>query len=81
YPREAKFDCQYYTKTHIELAEKLLDPVLIDWEVAKLGEESHFQVRTTFVFSSEEDYNAAMNGEIGATPFEDIPKYTNAAPI
>lgn len=76
YPWEAKFDFEYYTTAHIELTQKLLGPVLIDWEVAKLGEESPTS-EDNLVFSSEEDCNASMNGEIGDTLFEDIPRYTD----
>ncbi|KAH6999318.1 hypothetical protein EDB80DRAFT_883676 [Ilyonectria destructans] len=82
YPREAKFDFEYYIKTHVELAEKLFGPILVNWKVVKLGgEASPFQVKATFVFSSDDDYNTAMKGTIGAKLLEDIPRYTDAAPI
>lgn len=87
YAENYKFDMDYYVNNHLVAAGKLLGDSCLKVEVTKGFKEFYpdttpfFAVVARLAFESEEAFFAAYTDEVDAFLMEDIPKFTDIAPV
>ncbi|KAI1380549.1 hypothetical protein F4677DRAFT_262327 [Hypoxylon crocopeplum] len=82
YPMGAKFDMEYYMKTHMPLVqEKWSKYGLKSWKVAHYtNEEATYCVQAWLEFDDLSQWGTAAASSEGTEIFDDVPNFTDAKP-
>lgn len=82
YPAGAKFNMEYYLSSHMPLAAKHWEPLgLKSWKVTQLGEDSPYCVQSLLEWDSMEDFGKAIASPETKTIQDDVPNFSDKAPI
>lgn len=81
YPQGAKFDMDYYLKTHMPLVQKRWSSYgLQSWKVLKFGDDTPYCVQATLEFDSMDSFQKAASGEEAKEVLGDIPNFSDKEP-
>ncbi|SHE59351.1 EthD family reductase [Lactonifactor longoviformis] len=87
YGEDRRFDIEYYLKSHLVNAKKLLGKACLKVEVTR-GFKEFYQDTTPFfafsarlVFENEETFFKAYTEDVDTFLMEDIPRFTDIAPV
>ncbi|HTV84832.1 MAG TPA: EthD family reductase [Dyella sp.] len=82
-----EFNTDYYLKSHIPLARKLLEPALKSISVSKgisdgtADSKAEFLVHTQLHFDSLESFHQAFNPHVDEMLWADLVNYSNEPPV
>ncbi|KAI1422456.1 hypothetical protein F5Y12DRAFT_717353 [Xylaria sp. FL1777] len=83
YPAGAKFDMDYYLKTHMPLVQKVWENHgLKSWKIAQYDNaNAPYIVQAWLEWESKEHSEAGAKSEDGKAVFADIPNFCDKSPV
>ncbi|KAF2225869.1 hypothetical protein BDZ85DRAFT_72489 [Elsinoe ampelina] len=81
YPQGAKFNLDYYLKTHMPLVYETWSPLgLKSWKVAEFPDDQPFKIQATLVWEELSAFQSAAGGPTAKTVLDDIPNFSDKQP-
>jgi uncharacterized protein (TIGR02118 family) len=81
YPQGAKFDMDYYLKTHMPLVQSNWGPLgLKSYKIAHYSSEGPYCVQAWLEWESSEHYTKASSSDAAKIVLADIPNFTDKQP-
>ena len=82
YPQGAKFDLDYYKKTHMPLVqEKWSKYGLTSWKVLKFPDDAAYTIQATLEFKSIKDFQAAATSPEAGEVLGDVKNFSDKDPV